>query len=87
MNGNNIIEINYYCNRLLLRMSELALLHRQVALKSGGATIKNWEGTISEGYKSGGGAPIVKVTDFTLASKNRGDVTQCPTELPPSSPY
>ena len=41
MNGNNIIETNYYYNRLLLRMSEWALLHRrEVALKSGMEQLK-----------------------------------------------
>ena len=36
MNGNNIIETNYYYSPLLLLMSELALLHRRM----GGATLR-----------------------------------------------
>ena len=40
------------------------------------------------GLKSGGGAPMVKIKDFTLASKNRGGARApppppCPMELPP----
>ena len=46
-----------------------------VGIKIWGAQFKSGGSTISKGYKSGGGAPMVKIKDFTLASKN----PPCPT--------
>ena len=53
-------------------------------IKIGEGHNKNLGGTISKCYKSGG-APMVKIKDFTLASKNRGVGTcpPCPTHLQP----
>ena len=47
-------------------------------------TLENWDGTL---INLGGGAPMVKIKDFTLASKNGGEGTcpPFPTHLPPMS--
>ena len=57
-------------------------------IKIWGDTIKigGVGGTMSEWYKFGG-APKVKIKDFTLASKNLGGGARappCPTHLPPT---